>query len=470
MSDSDGEIPDAVDLPSLEPDEAHPEANPETSDLGTAPVPVTLITGFLGAGKTTLVNFILTAKHGYRIAVILNEFGEETGIESSLFPQTSQNAENFALEEWIELSNGCLCCSVKTEMVQALETLMQKRHKFDCILIETTGLADPGPVAAALWTDAELGSSVCLDSIVTVVDARNIRGQLAEPREDGAVNEAQQQIAYADIILLNKTDLVRGPGALEQVQAALQNINSGAEMIHTQHARPDLARILNRGTFNPSQTPNDVSHLSLQLHGAHIGSACDPSNSSASENRSGSLSQQLGGSTPQVHAATSGSEPGNSSSCSKAEQQPAMSAETPPDASMPAESMHDMGFEGLDDSGAAGATRDSQPSNHHDHLHDRGVQTHALHSQLPLHLGRLRTWLDSILWEQESSGHRIYRMKGLLQISGSPNCQILQAVQDLYDIVEGPQWDSATHRHSRLVVIGRHLHAAELQDGFLKCQ
>ena len=107
-------------------------------------------------------------------------------------------------------------------------------------------------------------------------------------------------------------------------------------MIHTQHARPDLARILNRGTFNPSQTPNDVSHLSLQLHGAHIGSACDPSTSSASENRSGSLSQQLGGSTPQVHAATSGSEPGNSSSCSKAEQQPAMSAETPPGTSRPA--------------------------------------------------------------------------------------------------------------------------------------
>uniref|UniRef100_A0A8C0QS69 CobW/HypB/UreG nucleotide-binding domain-containing protein n=1 Tax=Chelonoidis abingdonii TaxID=106734 RepID=A0A8C0QS69_CHEAB len=131
-------------------------------------IPVTIITGYLGAGKTTLLNYILTEQHSKRIAVILNEFGEGSALEKSL--AISQGGELY--EEWLELRNGCLCCSVKDNGLKAIENLMQKKGKFDYILLETTGLADPGAVASMFWVDAELGSDIYLDGIVSVVDAK----------------------------------------------------------------------------------------------------------------------------------------------------------------------------------------------------------------------------------------------------------------------------------------------------------
>uniref|UniRef100_G1N0Q4 CobW/HypB/UreG nucleotide-binding domain-containing protein n=1 Tax=Meleagris gallopavo TaxID=9103 RepID=G1N0Q4_MELGA len=132
-------------------------------------IPVTIITGYLGAGKTTLLNYILTEQHSKRIAVILNEFGEGSALEKSL--AISQGGVLY--EEWLELRNGCLCCSVKDNGVKAIENLMQKRGKFDYILLETTGLADPGAVASMFWVDSELGSDIYLDGIVSVVDAKH---------------------------------------------------------------------------------------------------------------------------------------------------------------------------------------------------------------------------------------------------------------------------------------------------------
>uniref|UniRef100_A0A8C2SPU7 COBW domain-containing protein 1-like n=1 Tax=Coturnix japonica TaxID=93934 RepID=A0A8C2SPU7_COTJA len=132
-------------------------------------IPVTIITGYLGAGKTTLLNYILTEQHSKRIAVILNEFGEGSALEKSL--AISQGGELY--EEWLELRNGCLCCSVKDNGVKAIENLMQKRGKFDYILLETTGLADPGAVASMFWVDSELGSEIYLDGIVSVVYAKH---------------------------------------------------------------------------------------------------------------------------------------------------------------------------------------------------------------------------------------------------------------------------------------------------------
>eukprot|EP00798_Chlamydomonas_sp_ICE-L_P024667 gene24667-10294_t len=187
-------------------------------------IPVTLVTGFLGSGKTSLIRHVLTGDHGLRIAVIMNEFGES--VEESYFHTPEGSQAN--LGEWIGLANGCLCCQVKSEFVQAIETLMSQETKtFDYILIETTG-----PVAASLWTDNQLEAGCQLDAIITVVDCLNIDRQLREHRSEGAVNEAQVQIAYADLILLNKMDLGMEE-AVERSEADIRAINSGVTIMRT---------------------------------------------------------------------------------------------------------------------------------------------------------------------------------------------------------------------------------------------
>ncbi|TYH91123.1 hypothetical protein ES332_A13G095900v1 [Gossypium tomentosum] len=157
-------------------------------------VGVTVITGYLGAGKSTLVNYILNAQHGKRIAVILNEFGEEIGVERAMINEGESGA---LVEEWVELANGCVCCTVKHSLVQALEQLVQMKKKLDHILLETTGLANPAPLASVLWLDDQLESSVKLDSIVTVVDAKNLRFQLNRHCDSSSFPEAFLQIAFA---------------------------------------------------------------------------------------------------------------------------------------------------------------------------------------------------------------------------------------------------------------------------------
>eukprot|EP00879_Flechtneria_rotunda_P022113 GHRR01023331.1.p1 GENE.GHRR01023331.1~~GHRR01023331.1.p1 ORF type:complete len:224 (+),score=69.16 GHRR01023331.1:248-919(+) len=217
---SEDEVPLAIAV-GAEPQSADQACQDELDTASKAPVPVTLITGYLGSGKTTLVRYILQERHGYRIAVILNEYGGETGIESA-FVQDEQG-DHATVPQWVELANGCLCCSVKAEFVQALEGLMaaDSLHagKFGYVLVETTGLANPGPIMSELWTDEELEAAVVLDGVVTLVDGHNITHQLAEGRPGGTANEAQLQVALADVILLNKASkqwpilLCKGPAA-----------------------------------------------------------------------------------------------------------------------------------------------------------------------------------------------------------------------------------------------------------------
>lgn len=165
------------------------------------------------------MNYILTQNHGKKIAVIQNEFGEELGIERAMIMGKNDDR----VQEWLELPNGCICCTVRDELVLTLEALIEKRERFDYIFIETTGMADPGPLATSLWLDEDLGSSLFLDAIITIVDSKNLLHHLnKEECNLETYNEAQKQIAFADLLILNKTDLVTE----EEIQIIIDKVTS----------------------------------------------------------------------------------------------------------------------------------------------------------------------------------------------------------------------------------------------------
>ncbi|XP_026870190.1 COBW domain containing [Electrophorus electricus] len=236
-----------------------PELVPiEEKTRPTVQIPVTIITGYLGAGKTTLLNYILTEQHNKRIAVILNEFGEGSALEKSL--AVSQAGELY--EEWLELRNGCLCCSVKDNGLKAIENLMEKKGKFDYILLETTGLADPGAVATMFWVDAELGSDLYLDGIITVIDAKYGLQHLVEEKPEGLINEAARQIALADLTIINKTDLVNET-ELGQLRDAVRSINGLVRILETQRSRVDLSQVLDLHSFDTKDDARLAETLQL---------------------------------------------------------------------------------------------------------------------------------------------------------------------------------------------------------------
>jgi G3E family GTPase len=197
-------------------------------------IPVTVLTGYLGAGKTTLLNRILSEPHGKKFAVIVNEFGE-IGIDNELVV----NAD----EEVFEMNNGCICCTVRGDLVRIIDGLMRRKGKFDAIIVETTGLADPAPVAQTFFMDEQVGARTKLDAVITVADAKWLSDRLKD------APEAKNQIAFADVILINKTDLVE-PQELSKLEARIRGLNPYARVHRTERAKIDINEVLGRNAFD----------------------------------------------------------------------------------------------------------------------------------------------------------------------------------------------------------------------------
>ncbi|MFI4866912.1 MAG: CobW family GTP-binding protein [Steroidobacterales bacterium] len=457
----------------------------------TARIPVTVLTGFLGAGKTTLVNRILSENHGKRIAVIENEFGE-VGVDHELVIGAD--------EEIFETSNGCICCTVRGDLIRILGQLRKRRDRFDSVLIETTGLADPGPVAQTFFIDDELKEHYTLDAIVTLVDARHIEQEL----EHSPI--ALEQIAFADVILLNKIDLVDA-ASLARIERRVRGISATAAVIHSRNADVPLERVLSLGAFDLERAlaldnafleparPFEwagLYRLAPGRHALHTGAQQhdhENGHERGHDDHDHGHDQQLA----QVDLlllpaadATAGAIDAlleQATALFDGEPVPAASG-----ALLGSRQRHRLqlqrGAQFLIEVGAAGCwtlftehapvefglqlyrATPLQQREFGSHHHDLAVGSIGLSDVRALDPNKVNDWLSYLL---QSRGPDILRMKGVLNLKGENRRYVFHGVHMVFDGQLERPWGADAARRSRLVFIGRNLDRAELEAGFESC-